>query len=90
MRVGAETETGQGWSYEVAALLADGTAIESVVTLSWADHDEISHGGVGPSRVVEAVYAVVCESLGEAPGRFDVSTARRLVPDLSERVRARL
>jgi len=90
VRVGAETETGRGWSYEVSALLADGTATTHVVTLSWTDHDEISGGAVGPSRVVEAVMEVVCEKLGEAPARFDVSTARRLVTGLSELARDRL
>lgn len=62
------------------------------VNLSFVDHDHLSGGAVPPHRVVLAVVRALAEARGVAglPSMFDVSTARRMVPDLEERMRGRM
>ncbi|MFI4896304.1 MAG: hypothetical protein ACIARR_00590 [Phycisphaerales bacterium JB059] len=90
--LGRETETPSGWTYEATIVWPEGVEGEYRVTLSWADHDHISGGVNAPSQVVEALLAVLVRVLDaeEVPARLDLSTMRRVVEDLDERVRARL
>jgi len=90
--VGAETETPGGWSYEVRIVWPDGVRTGHTITLSWADHDHICAGAVPPSRVVEIMVEVLRRELDaeHVPPRLDASIARRVIPDLDEKIRARL
>lgn len=90
--LGSETETGSGWVYDATIAWPEGVEGEYRVTLSWADHDHISGGSNAPSQVVEALLAVLVRELDAdgLPERIDLSTMRRVVGDLDERVRARL
>ncbi len=79
--IGAETESGFGWRYDVTLAWADGSTSEHVATLSWADHDHLCGGSAAPSRVMEAVIRYALErGRRELPGRFDASTVRRWCP----------
>jgi len=91
--VRTETETDSGWSYQVAVgspedHMGIGAPVHTV-TISWADHDHLSGGAAQPSEVVRRVIELMLEDdRGRTlPARFDVSTARRLVPNLEERLR---
>ncbi len=90
--LGRETETPSGWTYDATIAWPEGVEGDYRVTLSWADHDHISGGVNAPSQVVEALLAVLVRLLDaeEMPARLDLSTMRRVVGDLDERVRARL
>ncbi len=92
VELGSETETDAGWSYEAAIFWPEGVEGTHTVSLSWADHDHISGGGSPPSKVAQALLAVLVRELEaeEMPARLDLSTMRRIVGDLDERVRARL
>lgn len=89
--IGEETETAQGWSYDVTLIDGRGETRRVSLMLAWIDHDEISGGVVGPSNVAEGVVRVLLEwcrqNETELAARLDVSTVRRMIPDLSDRVR---
>ncbi|USN98486.1 MAG: hypothetical protein H6810_09965 [Phycisphaeraceae bacterium] len=96
IRIGPETETGQGWSYEITVSWPSGAESAHEVTLSWSDHDLISGGLHPPSQTVDAALRLAA-SIGEAvfgaggwPARFDVATLRRRIDRFDERVRERL
>ncbi|MEM7755440.1 MAG: hypothetical protein AAF297_07365 [Planctomycetota bacterium] len=88
VRVDDERDAPRGWLYTVR--IARRAAGESVheVSLSWADHDQMTGGAASPSRLVASVCEVLVEARGEEPlpERFDVATVRRWVPDLAQRV----
>ena len=90
--VGAETEMAGGWSYQVRVAWPDGVETEHVITLSWSDHDHICAGAAPPSKVVEIMVDLMTRELDaeHVPQRLDASTLRRVIPDLDERIRARL
>lgn len=92
MDVGPETERPRGWAHEVTVVWMDDAESVHEVRLSWADHDHLSGGSIPPSRVSAAVARVAGETLGRAnlPVRFDVSTIRRMVGDMDERVQGLL
>lgn len=83
-----EDETTSGWRYGVRIVRGDAEGSTHTVTLSWADHDDLVGGGIGPSKLVEAVVSVLLRARGDdgVPARFDVSTVRRWVPDLPDRL----
>ncbi len=82
VQVGAETETGRGWSYDVHVRRA-GAVTRHVVTLAWVDHDYWCGGTRPPSEVVERLMTLVAKRLASGlPDRFDAATARRRMPDL--------
>ncbi|MEM1184881.1 MAG: hypothetical protein AAGI53_07740 [Planctomycetota bacterium] len=89
VRVSSESETMYGWAYEVRITRRDGGESLHAVTLTWSDQDDLSGGSASPSTLVEAVVGALIESDPDRalPERFDVSTVRRWVPDLAERLR---
>jgi hypothetical protein len=92
LEIGEEVEQPSGWAYRVARL--DGTGQVSsthTVRLSWVDHDQFSGGACRPSVVVEAVLdALIDAGFEDWPAVFDLSTARRWVPELRAAVQERL
>ncbi len=96
VRVGPETETERGWSYEATLAWSADRSTRHTVTLSWADHDLLSAGFSPPSRTVEVALGVVVEAgeaslgAGRLPPRFDISTLRRLLPGFDDLVQERL
>jgi hypothetical protein len=87
--IGPETETDSGWRYAVSIDRPDGRRTSHGVSLSWVDHDHLAGGAAPPSAVTRAVVEALAEVIGDRPlpERFDVSTVRRMVPDLPERMR---
>jgi len=90
--IGVESETGSGWDYDSTIAWPEGVETTHEVSLSWADHDHISGGSAAPSQVAEALLAVLVRTLDAdaMPARVDLSTMRRVVGNLDERVKARL
>lgn len=92
IEVGAETETGSGWSYDIT-LTTSGGASTHRVTLCWHDHDYWCGGALAPSRMLERLLDLVLQHLGQGstpdrlPDRFDCATARRWLPDLDDQLR---
>jgi hypothetical protein len=90
--LGPETETPRGWSYRVTLHRSPDRASTHTVTLSWADHDQLSAGLVPPSRTVEAALAVVLrhgEGIDRLPSTFDIATLRRMIAGFDDLVRER-
>jgi len=95
-RIGHETETDRGWSYDVTVHRAGGPGTRHTVTLSWADHDLLSGGLHPPSRTMRAAMRVlvgvdpsVIDPSG-LPSRFDLSTLRRMIAGFDDAVRDRM
>lgn len=84
LEIGEETEQTSGWAYRVAQIDEQGKVRSThTVLLSWVDHDQFSGGASRPSTVVQAVLdAILDAGITQWPERFDLSTARRWVPDL--------
>lgn len=90
--LGPETETARGWSYRVTLHWSLDRASTHTVTLSWADHDQLSAGLVPPSRTVEAALAVAldhADGLDRLPPAFDIATLRRMIAGFDGLVRDR-
>lgn len=90
--LGPETETSRGWSYRVTLHWSLDRASTHTVTLSWADHDQLSAGLMPPSRTVEAALAVVLEhadGIGRLPATIDIATLRRMITRFDDLVRER-
>ncbi len=94
VRIGAETERARGWAYAATITWPGGGRSEHRVTLSWADHELIAGGVYPPSRTVEAALNVLLDvgpaGPGSLPGRFDISTLRRMIDGFDDRVRGLL
>jgi len=89
VEIGAETETAQGWSYEVT--LRRGPSVTThTVTLRWVDHDHWSGGRTPPSRVVQTVleYTLTHDAAPPWPSTFDAARTRRWLPRIDAEVRA--
>jgi hypothetical protein len=87
IEVGAETETANGWSYEVN-LFDAGKHYRYCVTLSWADYDLWSHGRVAPSKVIcKAFEFLLKNEPAEAIMRkFDCAIIRRYFPQVDKQL----
>jgi hypothetical protein len=87
-----EQDIPRGWTYHVVVRHEGGPQTEHEVRLAWVDHDHWSGGRCPPSKVIEALFAVLIEHEGERPIplRFDASTARRWFPDLDREVSGRV
>lgn len=91
-----ERETPRGWSYRVVVGAGERESTEHEVTLSWVDHNYWCGGTQAPSVTTEQVLGTLlsamaggaaCRSMRDArgerlPDRFDLSLARRIVPQL--------
>lgn len=90
IRIGEETDTAVGWSYEVfVEAFVNGEASESrhVVTLSWHDHDHWTGGANPPHTLIAGLVGLLIDEGVDLPKKFDASTARRWLPNLDERLR---
>ncbi|CAG1007878.1 hypothetical protein PHYC_03490 [Phycisphaerales bacterium] len=91
VRVLAEAEAAQGWSYEVVVHWPDGVESSHSVSLGWRDHDYWSGGASAPSRVIQCVIEyVLLHWEGGLPVRFDAARARRWLPRIDEELRETL
>lgn len=86
VRLGEETDTPVGWSYEVFVRDA-GSESRHTVTLSWHDHDHWTGGANPPSALIAGLIDLLIDEGVDLPPKFDASTARRWVDNLDERLR---
>jgi len=85
-----EWETDRGWLYLVTLAWKSRGTTEHQITLSWVDHDQLTGGTVAPSGLVERVARIVACAMGvdEMPGKFDVSSMRRAIPEFEHLIKA--
>ncbi|MFK7759752.1 MAG: hypothetical protein AB8C13_07395 [Phycisphaerales bacterium] len=89
IEIDSECDTDRGWGYQVRISWKSRGVTEHEITLSWVDHDQLTGGSVPPSQLAEQVAEIAARAMGvdELPGKFDVSSMRRAIPEFERLVR---